>query len=153
MTYNQHPDDQPPTEWRRFTEEGEASLPEESMQNPAYVGQTFCSALEEHAEFAHDVLPRLVTPESLPSWGDFSQAAAFLNGIEDLGYGTRVNPAEGDPNVAYFKIMSGVTQSYQAIEDQILPFAGVLSMVWRPEYGEWRVHGIGQYIKPEDIPH
>ncbi|MFE4834427.1 hypothetical protein ACFRAU_07075 [Arthrobacter sp. NPDC056691] len=62
----------------------------------------------------------------------------------NLAYGSRVNLAEGDPDVAYFKIMSGVTHSYQVLEGQILPFAGVLSMVWRPEYGEWRVHGIGQ---------
>jgi hypothetical protein len=155
MTYNQHPDDQAP-EWRRITsdEEANSAMPEFSFQDPAPVGQMFCDALKDPAHY-QVALRRLVTPESLPAWGDFSEAAAFVQSLpDDVGTGTVAQRAHGDDNVAYFKIMSGVTESYQALEEQIVFLAGVVTLVWRPELGEWRVHAIGgDYTKPEYVPH
>ncbi|MDI3211704.1 hypothetical protein [Arthrobacter sp. AL12] len=154
MSYNAHPDDQPSAQWRRFAadDEAETVMPEFSFQDPVAVGMMFCNALDDPKEY-HVALSRLATPESLLAFGDFAEASAFLASIEDPGYGSQVNRAHGDDDVAYFKILAGTTDSFQALEDQVLPFAAVVTLVWRPEFGEWRVHGIGNYIRPEDVPH
>ncbi len=112
----------------------------------------FCNALSDPKYF-RPVLTRFVTPESLSAWGDFSAAATFLDSVQDAGYGSFAERALGDDDVAYFKILSGVTDSYQVLDEQIIAAAGVVTLVWRPELGEWRVHGIGEYLKPEDVPH
>jgi hypothetical protein len=155
MTYYVHPDDQPPAEWRRFAPDSEAAatLPQPSLDDPVAVGLMFCNALVRHEEYIQ-ALARLVTPESLASWGDFGEAASFLGSVKDRGYGSFADRAYGDDAVAYFKILSGVTSTYQVLEDQIISgSAGVVTLVWRPEFGEWRVHGIGDYVKPEEVPH
>lgn len=156
MAYNQHPDDQPPAEaFRPSTEEDVRNhLPEDdaSMQNPVSLGMMFCDALDEYQNFA-DVLARFVTPESLESWGDFSEASALLASIGRRAYGSNADRAMGDDDVAYFKILRGGSGSFHAVGDQIISAAAIVTMVWRPEYGEWRVHQIGNYAKPEDVPH
>ena len=73
--------------------------------------------------------------------------------MPDLGYGSRVQPSIGDEAVVYFNIVSGVGQSYQALEEQIISGPAVVTLVWRREFGEWRVHGIDDYLMPEDVPH
>jgi hypothetical protein len=155
MAYNTHPDDQPPAEaFRPSTEEDVRNhLPEDdtSMQDPVALGIMFCDALDEYQDFP-DVLARLVTPESLEAWGDFSEASAGLARIGQRGYGSNADRAMGDNDVAYFKIFSGVNESFRAIGDQIISAAAIVTMVWRPELGEWRVHQIGNYAKPEDVP-
>ncbi|MFD1211000.1 hypothetical protein ACFQ36_02955 [Arthrobacter sp. GCM10027362] len=154
MTSNLPPEDQPPAEWRRFTTDGEAAaqLPEFSFGNPLAVAMAFCHALDDHERY-RPALSQLVTPESLPAWGDFSETAGFLRSLENVGYGSQVTPAVGDPDVVYFKILSGVKQSYQALEDQVMDIAAIVTLVWRPEYGRWLVHAIGDYLRPEEVPH
>jgi hypothetical protein len=148
-------EDLPPTEWRRFAseEEAAANLPEPSLDDPVSVGIMFCNALEDPVQYRNALL-RLVTPESRPAWGDFGEASRFITSIEDLGYGSRTEPAAGDDNVHYFKIMQGITQSYEVLEDQVVFLKGVLTLVWRPKHRQWMVHAIGGgYTRPEDVPH
>lgn len=153
MTDRLPPEDRPPAQWRRFTpkEEAAKAIPEDDPSNPAVVGHRFCEALEDHVYYRNALL-NLTTPESHPAWGDFSEAAARYASIEDAGFGTRANYAEGASDVAYFKILSGVDESYQVLDEQIVPFAAVVTLVWRPERGMWLVHGMGDYIQPEKVP-
>lgn len=154
MTPNLHPDDQPTDQWRRFAGEEEVRevIPEFSFQDPVAVGMMFCNALEDPKENLV-ALSRIATPESLPAFGDFTEASDLIASVQDAGYGSRAERAVGDDNVAYFKILSGVRGSFQVLEEQILSGAGVVTLVWRPEFGEWRVHGIGDYLRPEEVPH
>lgn len=154
MTYNAHSDDQPPAQWRRFTadDEAEAVLPVASLQDPVAVGMMFVNALGNHREY-FNALQRFVTPESLPAFGDFTEAANFLASIEDFGCGTIADRAYGDEDVAYFKILRGVPDSYQVLDAQPIMAAAVLTMVWRRQFGEWRVHSIGPALRPEEVPH
>jgi hypothetical protein len=126
-------------------------MPQDDLTNPVVVGQLFCQALEDHVEY-RTALFNLTTPESHTAWGDFSDVAAQYAAIEEAGFGSQANFAVGAPDVAYFKILSGVDQSYQVLDDQILPFAAVLTLVWRPEQGMWLVHSFGDYLRPEDLP-
>jgi hypothetical protein len=154
MTQHLHPDDQPTDQWRRFTgeEEVEQVIPEFSFQDPVAVGMMFCNALGDPQE-NRVALARLATPESLPAFGDFTEAAEMLAAVPDVGYGSKVQPSVGDEAVVYFKIVSGVGQSYQVLEEQIISGPAVVTLVWRREFGEWRVHAIGDYLRPEEVPH
>lgn len=147
-------EDQPPAEWRRFgtEEEAAAALPEESLTDPVSVGVMFCNALAEDPVHWNNALRNLTTPESAESWGDFKAASRYLNSIEDMGYTNRVNFALGAPDVAYFKIVGDVRQSYEILDEQPVDCAAILTLVWRPEYGMWMVHDLGDYMKPEDLP-
>jgi len=146
-------EDQPPVQWRRLLgpDEAPAVLPPEDPTNPVFIGILFCNALADHHHY-RVALGKLVTPESLPNWGDFSEAAALLASIEDHAYGSRTNPAQGAPDVHYFKILRNVPESYQLLDDQLLAGAAVLTLVWRPEHGRWMVHSIGDYLLPETLP-
>ncbi|MEZ2390868.1 hypothetical protein AB6813_15255 [bacterium RCC_150] len=154
MAYNDRPDDQS-SNWRRpvTNEEIRRSLPSgPDLQDPTVVGYLFCDALGSHEEY-RSALMRLVTPESVEAWGDFSEAANYFKSIPDVGFGSIADRALGDDNVAYFKLLGGVTESFQVLSDQIMIGAAVLTLVWRPEFGEWRVHGIGDPLLPERVPH
>ncbi|WP_294568184.1 hypothetical protein [uncultured Arthrobacter sp.] len=148
-------EDLPPSPWLRLPsdEEAAANLPEPSPDDPLSVAIMFCNALEDPV-LHRKALLRLMTPKSKPSWGNFGEASGFITSIEDLGYGSRTEPAVGDDNVHYFKIMQGIIQSYELLEDQMLFFKGVITLVWRPECGQWMVHTIGGgHTRPEDVPH
>lgn len=154
MTHSLHPDDLPNHQWRRFADEEEVRevIPEFSFQDPFAVGLMFCNALQD-PETNLVALTRLATPESLPAFADFSEAANFLASTPNIGYGSITNAAVGDEDVRYFKIMSGIQGGYQILDEQIMAARGVVTLVWRSEFGEWRVHGIGDYIRPEHVPH
>ncbi len=148
-------EDQPPAQWRRFgstiDDEAAAALPEPALDNPVSVGLLFCNALEDPAK-NRQALEGLTTPESREAWGDFTTAAAALKAIENRGCGSMVNEAAGAPDVCYFKILRGVTESYQVLDDQPVALAAVLTLVCRPERGQWLVHSIGDYLGPEQLP-
>ncbi|AOT04945.1 hypothetical protein [Arthrobacter sp. U41] len=150
---NLHPDDQPPATWRRDVSEGETEQAVHvAFTDPAFeLGVLFCSLLKDPDVTAFE-LSQLVTPESLPQWGDFSGAIEWFRGIDDVGYGSNVDRALGDDAVAYFKVFSGTTSSYQVTDLQIMSGPGVLTLVNREGAG-WRVHGVGSHIHPEQIPH
>jgi hypothetical protein len=145
--------DQPPAQWRRQVadDEADASIPEPSSTNAVAVGMAFVSTLATDP-LDLDGLAFLVTPESLPSWGDFSGPAAWLATIGDWGVGSVANEAIGAPDVAYVKIVRGVDQSCQVVDEQIIAVPGVVTLVWRPERGMWLVHAIGEFVRPEDVP-
>ena len=147
------PDDLPPDQWRRFTSDAEAqtALPQPSPDNPVSVSLMFCEALEQPAQFL-TALRALTTPESHDAWGDFEATGAFLRSIPDRGYGSVANPAHDAPDVCYFKILGGVVQSYEVLDDQVVEAAAILTLVWRPEYGSWLVHSIGIPLRPDDVP-
>ncbi|MCT9624247.1 hypothetical protein HWD94_03800 [Pseudarthrobacter equi] len=156
MTYALHPDDQPNHDWRRSAGEDEVRgvIPEFSFQDPVAVGLMFCNALEDPSE-NYDVLSRLSTPESATAFGDFTEAAHLFKAISGSKYSMRAERALGDEDIAYFRILSGQDGegSYQLLEDQIIAGAAIVTLAWRVEFGEWRVHGIGDYLRPEEVPH
>ncbi|MEU8901414.1 hypothetical protein AB0C65_36495 [Nocardia sp. NPDC048505] len=139
--------------WRRFTSDGEIEAVYPSIQQdpPYLVATLFCEALED-PERNQVALRALVTPESLPAWGDFSTTAAQFSSIQDPGYGSRVDRAFEADDVGYFKILSGVTQSYQVTEGQIIACAAVITLVLHRDTGQWMVHSIGEQVRPEEIP-
>ncbi len=154
MTQTPHPDDQPAEQWRRLStdEEGSASLPEFSLQDPTVVGTMFVRALGNPRE-NFNALSQFATPESLSSFGNFTSAADLLESIGDWGFSPKDRRALGDDAVAYFEIHRGVPQSYEVLDPQPMMPAAVLTLVWRPEFGRWMVHAIGAYVRPEDVPH
>lgn len=148
------PDDQPPDEWRRLAthEEAEAATPEPSLTDPASVAHLFYDAIREPGVY-ENALAFLTTPESHPMWGDFTEAARLLAEIDSPGISTMVNEAVGDPDVVYAKVLRGVTTSYQVLDDQFVDGAAVITLVWRSDFGRWMVHALGDYVRPEDVPH
>lgn len=154
MTDPSESQDQPPAVWRRFTSDEEAAnaLPAATLEDPVVVGNLFCSALDDHVHF-RAALEKLTTPESRSAWGDFSAAADFLASIEDRGTGSVADRALGADDVAYFKILRDVKQSYQVLDGQPMFVSGIITLVWRPEVGSWLVHSIGtDHVLPEEIP-
>jgi len=139
--------------WRRFTtdEEAAAALPEPSLTDPVSVGIMFVTALEDPIGRRRD-LELLITPESANAWGDFTEAAAGLATIEDQGFGSIADEAVGALDVRYFKILRGVPDGYKVLDDQIIDAAAIVTLVWRPEFGQWMVHAMGDYVRPEHVP-
>lgn len=144
----------PPEQWRRFAtdDEAEAMLPDPSLQDPVAVGMMFCNALDDPKHYLN-ALRNLSTPESVPDWGDYTRAAEALKAVPNRGYGSMVNPSEGDKDVVYFKILPNVESSYQVLDDQPMMMGELLTIVWRKEYNQWMVHAMGDYMRPEHVPH
>jgi len=129
-----------------------AAEPGFDLTDPAVIGVNFIRALADTDE-SQDILTKVVTPESLTSWGDFTSAANFLNSIENWGVGSMPTPSVADPEVVYMTILSGVTQSFRAVGEQMVMPAGVVTLVWRLQYGMWMVHAIGDdYFPAERVP-
>jgi hypothetical protein len=122
------------------------------MNSPVAVGVTFINALyHDRGRPNLYVLQQLVTPESVPAWGDFRSTAERLKGC---GAGSMASPSMDDPDVVYFKFITdhdGVT--YQAQEDMIIMTRAVATLVRRPSLGGWRIHGVGEPLRPETVPH
>jgi hypothetical protein len=152
MTAHLPPDDRPPQEWRRIDDEGEANLPPEDLRNPASVAFMFFNAIEDPGHF-RDALHFLTTPESHTAWGDYREVAEAITAIEEPGLGTMPTPAADDDAVVYAKVMSGVVHSYKVLDEQPVLAAGVITLVWRPDFGRRMVHAFGQPLLPEDVPH
>lgn len=150
----QSPEDQPPGEWRRFVDDEEAAsgLPEPSLDEPISVAMAFLSALDDPVRY-RTALVNLTTPESHQAWGDFSEMAQVLSEIEDWGVASMVDEAVGDSDVVYAKVIRGVDQTYEVLEEQVMNVAAIITLVWRPSFGRWMVHAVGDYVKPEDVPH
>jgi hypothetical protein len=126
-------------------------LATKGQHHPSFSAMAFMSVManpEDHADALHSV----VTPESIPAWGDFSETAAMLKEIVNWGVGSVPTAAEGAPDVAYVKILRDVTETYQQQGDALVEVPAVLTLIWRPEVGLWLVHGIGLPIPPADLP-
>jgi hypothetical protein len=126
-----------------------AGLP--GPDNPVTVGAVFWTAVTEPDGPDLDILSIVVTPESWPGWGDFGRAAALLPGY---GMAHQVTPSVGDPDVVYVRYLRDTGESLRAPSDTVLVGDIVIAtLVRRPRLGGWRVHALGDYVRPEHVPH
>jgi hypothetical protein len=97
----------------------------------------------------YDDLELVVTPESHGQWN----LADIHARTEDSGIATGVYKPRYD--VAYVKLISNVgdkEEPLQVLRDPLPAEARIISLVYRPELGGWRVHGIGHPVDPTDLP-
>lgn len=147
-------DDQPPHETLvpGALDDAVASIGEMSMDNPAAVALVFFGALDERAPNVA-VLRRVVTPESWSAWGGFREVARATAG---MSIGTVPKFAVGSDDVAYITGVAdpgGAVMRVDAEADMIIDAPFVISLQRRPDLGgEWRVHQVGQYVRPEEMP-
>jgi hypothetical protein len=145
--------------WTSFDTE-QVKMAAMGPRHPLNTAIAFMNAMDDPASNL-ELLSNLVTPESLPLWGDFSAAKAMLDAIEEQGFGSIVNRRPGAPDVGYFKILSGVSKAYEVTEEQEVHVPAMVTLVWRPEAGAaflpepgmWLVHQIGDPAEPEDLSH
>jgi hypothetical protein len=150
MTKQLPPEDQPPGQGLIPVSESEAvagMIAENPPDGPWAAGWAFWSALRGHDGPRLDVLPNLVTPESLAAWGDFSAAREHL-----VGTGMTSRADRPVPGVAYVKFVSDPGQDFRADSDVPIMARAVATVQFRPETGRWHVHALGDYVLPEDLP-
>lgn len=119
--------------------------------NPMTTAIAFFNAVSADGGPDLGTLRKVCTPESWGSWGDFSDVVAAIAG---RGLATRAeSPSTGEQGVRYAKLveLSDPNQSMQST-GEIMVSALIITMQWRPADGYWRVHGLGDYILPEDLP-
>ena len=138
--------------WRKVDADEEAHIAESRSFLVQYA-ISFCNALDE-LPAATSVLGDSVTPESRPSWGDFSVARDMLPSEETRGYASETRFAEGEPRVGYLSIFRGANDTVQNIsgQEQMTAARAVLTLVWRADFDRWMVHAIGDYVHPNDVP-
>lgn len=92
-------------------------------------------------------LSDLVTPESAPNW-DAGGASGLL-----AATGMASRPEYPAPDIAYVKFVHGfpADQTVQ-VAAYIAVSATIMTLQFRPELGSWRVHGLGDYVRPEHMP-
>lgn len=117
-----------------------------SFDNPYAVAFAWWSAVIDLDESA---LERVVTPESIGMW-DVQQLAdrTELNGLT-----TGVHKPVFD--VAYVKLMDNAPQGdgpHRVVGGWLPMDAMVISLVFRPELGGWRVHAVGLPQDPDSLP-
>jgi TIR domain len=113
--------------------------------NPYAVAFAFWhAALNEN----YDDLELVITPESRGQW-DLADIRART---EDSGIATGVYKPRYD--VAYVKLISSVgdEEQIQVLRNPLPAEARIISLVYRPELGGWRVHGLGHPVDPTDLP-
>lgn len=145
------PDDQPPPPTPTSEVEALVAAGAPGPDNPVTVGAVFWTAVTEPEGPDLGILWLVVTPESWPGWDGFQRAAALL-----IGYGmaSAVTPSVDDPDVAYVRFIRDTGEEVRPPSDAIL--AGdivIATLVRRPRLGGWRVHALGDYIRPERVPH
>lgn len=106
--------------------------------NPVTVAAVFWTAVTEPDGPDLEILGLVVTPESWRWWGDFGRAAALLPGC---GMAAEAVPAPDDPDVAYLTFRPET-------DDDV-----VATLVRRPRLGGWRVHALGEAVRPDHVPH
>jgi hypothetical protein len=97
----------------------------------------------------YDDLEAVITPESRGQW----DLADIRIRTEDSGIATGVYKPRYD--VAYVKLISNVgdeEEAIQALRNPLPVEARIISLVYRPELGGWRVHGVGHPVDPTDLP-
>ncbi|MGY1804207.1 hypothetical protein ACI78T_13105 [Blastococcus sp. SYSU D00922] len=110
---------------------------EPGPDNPVTVAAVFWTAVTEPGGPDLEILGLVVTPESWRWWGAFDRAAALLPAC---GMAHEVLPALDDPEVAYL--------GFRSESDDV-----VATLVRRPRLGGWRVHALGEPVRPEHVPH
>lgn len=138
MTTGGLPPEIPPVDPSLF-EGGEAFSP------PAGVVARLLLALDDRP-LDLELLQSLVTPESLPEWGDFTDLAAHLH---EFNWSLGSQGQEIDPDLVYIAIFEDNTgKSYYSLETVEVAARAIASVVFRPSLGGWRVHSLGQ--RPPD---
>ncbi|MFC9990943.1 hypothetical protein ACFXKV_17370 [Streptomyces globisporus] len=120
-------------------------------RNPMATAVAFYNAVM--AEDGPDIenLRLLCTPESWGAWGDFLQVIEMIG---NRGLATRADPpSTGEADVRYAKLVSLPDPDQSVRSDGDTLVAGkIITLQFRPSSGYWRVHGVGDYIRPEDLP-
>jgi hypothetical protein len=103
---------------------------------------------------AVDLLPAVVTPESLSNWLEQLDAVRALV----AGRGVATRPDYPTPDVAYVKLPPDPGDTVRATADAPLEGAIILTLQRRPELpdavgsGGWRVHAVGDYESIDKMP-
>ena len=120
------------------------------LTDPVATARLFYAALLGDPPRA-DVLEQLVAPETAHRWGDFTSIAQAAREVGAAGVWNAADYATGDRTVAYVALIDQAT-----IDDPppsgpaIVPC--VLSVVWREEFDQWVVFGLGEPQPPEAAP-
>ena len=131
------------TAWRHVAAEGSTEV--------LVVTARFINIMERPGRLRG--LRRAVTPESLGRWrGD---RAAVRQVLQGRGMATR--PERPSPGVAYVKLPHDPGRVVKATGEIVLPTTIVtlqqrLDLPHDPGSDGWRVHAIGDYVLPEDLP-
>lgn len=95
----------------------------------------------------------IVTPESREAWDIFQDSVAAVRAIGDWGMASYPESPNGAPDVAYVKVLDGMPEVTQIRATRILTVAAWLTLVWRPEFGIWMIHGFGgNRVPPPFVP-
>jgi putative PIN family toxin of toxin-antitoxin system len=112
----------------------------------------FVTAL--HEQDVLELLPYLVTPESLDAWR--VRLADVRSLVAGRGMASGVHyPVDG---VAYVKLPPDPGDALRATGDVLLADVVIVTLQQRTELpdlvglGGWRVHAIGDYVRPEELP-
>lgn len=144
------PDDQPSGKGL-VPADGDDAIAQAIRENPPggpwMTGIMFHYAVVDEGGAEVDKLRRLVTPESLAAWGNFSSTRALLMGT---GWTTRAD--EPAPGVAYVKFTPSDMPTVRVDGDVAINVRAVATLQYRPELGGWRVHHVGEPCLPEDLP-
>ena len=145
------PDDLPPPPSNASEVEALVAAGPPGPENPVTVGAVFWTAVTDPDGPDVEVLDIVVTPESRSHWHGFDRAAALLPGY---GMAHQVAPAVGDPDVVYVRYLRDSDEPLRAPSDSVLVGDIVIAtLVRRPSLGGWRVHALGDYVRPERVPH
>jgi hypothetical protein len=119
--------------------------------NPVTVAAVFWTAVTEPDGPDLAILSIVVTPESWPGWHDFGRAAALLPGY---GMAHEATPSVDDPDVVYVRFLRDTGETQRAPSATVLVGDIVIAtLVRRPRLGGWRIHALGDYVRPEHVPH
>jgi putative PIN family toxin of toxin-antitoxin system len=124
----------------------------EGHENVLQTAAVFLAILGE--QNALDLLPHIVTPESRAAW--IEDLARVREMTSDRGMASRADYPS--PDVAYVKLPPDPGETVKATGHVLLEGAIILTLQRRPELpdvlglGGWRVHGVGGYVRPEDMP-
>jgi hypothetical protein len=116
-------------------------------------GGPWAAAYAFNAALAHedgarlDELQGMVTPESLAGWGDFTAARDLLSGTCMTSRADQ--PA---PGAAYVKFVSDPGQGLISDGTTMIMARAIVTLQFRPETGQWKVHALGDYCRPEQLP-
>lgn len=137
-----------------WTDEDDALVTYESLPewHPALFVDVFSMGLARvDPEETSWLAEAFVTPESIPSWGNFSRARAIFAG--GLKISTTVRYATEAPDVAYVRLV----ETSQHLNHDAVPATMHVTLVWRPGISvvpnsNWRIHAVGEIIDPALVP-
>jgi len=153
---NLPPEDRPDFHLEPVEDDEIPQLGSGALDDPMTTAETFFSLLFEDPSDPQRLadLRLIVTPESLDAWGDFAWAVELLDGT---GLASNIAwPVEGPSSgVAYAKFFTNNGQSsvVRSSEPEIIVMArAVATMQYRPSRGYWMIHGLGDYMSPDQLP-